>query len=255
MNTASAAITDSSASRSITTSGGLGAVYSADYSETFVNNSLVSKLYVTNRIAAEALSLQSDIDAVTANVDAILLASAADKNSFAEIVTLINSVDATSDSAFAGYVLSNNDALALEVANRISDVNAEETRAIAAEGVLSASITSEATTARAAEGVLTSNLASAKTIIADRMNITPVVSSFTIGNGLTSSFVLEHSLGTTDVIIQVYNVATGQTVETSAIRVGLQTISIEFASAPALNSYKVVTMGIKAFAFSGLMGL
>ena len=234
LNTASAAITDSSASRSITTSGGLGAVYSADYSETFVNNSLVSKLYVTNRIAAEALSLQSDIDAVTANVDAILLASAADKNSFAEIVTLINSVDATSDSAFAGYVLSNNDALALEVANRISDVNAEETRAIAAEGVL------------------TSNLASAKTIIADRMNITPVVSSFTIGNGLTHSFVLEHSLGTTDVIIQVYNVATGQTVETSAIRVGLQTISIEFASAPALNSYKVVTMGIKAFAFSGL---
>ena len=87
------------------------------------------------------------------------------------------------------------------------------------------------------------------------MNITPVVSSFTIGNGLTHSFVLEHSLGTTDVIIQVYNVATGQTVETSAIRVGLQTISIEFASAPALNSYKVVTMGIKAFAFSGLMGL
>ena len=247
-------ITDSSASMSITTTGGLGAVYSADYSAGFVNNSLVSKLYVTNQIAAEALSLQSDIDAVTANVDAILLASDADKNSFAEIVTLINSVDATSDSAFAGYVLSNNDALALEVANRISDVNAEETRAIAAEGVLSASITSEATTARAAEGVLTSNLASAKTIIADRMNITPVVSSFTIGNGLTHSFVLEHSLGTTDVIIQVYNVATGQTVETSAIRVGLQTISIEFASAPALNSYKVVTMGIKAFAFSGLMG-
>jgi len=51
-------------------------------------------------------------------VDAILSASQADKDSFAEIVTLINSVDTTNDSAFAGYVLSNNAALAQEVSDR-----------------------------------------------------------------------------------------------------------------------------------------
>jgi len=51
-------------------------------------------------------------------VDAILSASQADKDSFAEIVTLINSVDTTNDQAFAGYVTSNNAALAQEVSDR-----------------------------------------------------------------------------------------------------------------------------------------
>lgn len=51
-------------------------------------------------------------------VDAILDAADADKDTFAEIVALINSVDTTNDSAFAGYVLSNDAALASEVTNR-----------------------------------------------------------------------------------------------------------------------------------------
>ena len=90
---------------------------------------------------------------------------------------------------------------------------------------------------------------SAKTIIATRLNITPVVSSFLVGDGVATSFTLEHALGTTDVIIQVYNVATGQTVETDSIRVDSQNISIDFASAPDADSYKVVTMGIQAFGY------
>lgn len=47
-------------------------------------------------------------------IDAILSASEADKDSFKEIVDLINSVDTTNDNAFAGYVLSNNAAVALK---------------------------------------------------------------------------------------------------------------------------------------------
>ena len=42
-------------------------------------------------------------------IDTILLSSDADKDSFAEIVTLINSVDTANDDALAGYVVSNND--------------------------------------------------------------------------------------------------------------------------------------------------
>ena len=75
--------------------------------------------------------LRSDVDALTENkadksaletekarIDAILLASDADKDSFAEIVQLINSVDTENDQAFAAYVLSNNAALAQEVSDR-----------------------------------------------------------------------------------------------------------------------------------------
>ena len=63
-------------------------------------------------------TLQSNIDVETARIDAILLGSQADKDSFAEIVTLINSVDTENDQAFAAYVLSNDAALAQEVTDR-----------------------------------------------------------------------------------------------------------------------------------------
>jgi len=80
--------------------------------------------------------LQSQINTEKGRVDAILLASDADKDSFAEIVQLINSVDTENDSAFASYALSNNAALASEVSSRQqgdqdlqSDIDAEESRA------------------------------------------------------------------------------------------------------------------------------
>jgi hypothetical protein len=97
---------------------------------------------------------------------------------------------------------------------------------------------------------ISNNLEATKTAVSDRLNITPVVSSFTIGNGVDTSFTCEHALGTMDVIVQVYDANTGATVETEAIRVDDQNVSIEFAVAPATDGYKVVTMGIKAFDYS-----
>lgn len=64
--------------------------------------------------------LQGQINTEKSRVDAILLAADADKDSFAEIVSLINSVDTTNDNAFASYVLSNDAALAQEVSDRQS---------------------------------------------------------------------------------------------------------------------------------------
>ena len=68
-------------------------------------------------------------------IDAILSAAGADADSFAEIVSLINSVDATNDTAFGGYVTSNNAALATETTNRIAGDAAVDLRV---DGVVSA---------------------------------------------------------------------------------------------------------------------
>jgi uncharacterized coiled-coil protein SlyX len=92
-------------------------------------------------------ALDAKITTEKGRIDAILSAAGADSNSFAEIVSLINSVDATNDSVFAGYVTSNNAALAAEVTNRqsgdatlqgniddvASDLSALTTRVSAAE--------------------------------------------------------------------------------------------------------------------------
>jgi hypothetical protein len=72
----------------------------------------------TSAREAADLVLDGKIATEKGRVDAILDASEADKDSFAEIVALINSVDTENDSAFAGYVLSNDAALAQEVSDR-----------------------------------------------------------------------------------------------------------------------------------------
>jgi hypothetical protein len=71
----------------------------------------------SNRTSADT-ALDGKITTEKNRIDAILSASQADKDSFAEIVSLINSVDTENDTAFAGYVTSNNAALAQEVTDR-----------------------------------------------------------------------------------------------------------------------------------------
>jgi hypothetical protein len=64
--------------------------------------------------------LQSQIDTEKGRIDSILLASDADKDSFKEIVDLINSVDLTNDDSLASAVLSINSAISSEQSARIS---------------------------------------------------------------------------------------------------------------------------------------
>ena len=82
----------------------------------------------TAAVASDLASYETSNDAAlaveTGRIDAILDASEADKDSFAEIVTLINSVDTENDEAFAGYVASNNAALAAEIASTDADFSA-----------------------------------------------------------------------------------------------------------------------------------
>lgn len=144
-----------------------------------------TKVYADSAVSTSNTTLQAAIDAEKARIDAILDASEADKDSFAEIVALINSIDTENDSAFAAYVLSNDAALAQEVADRTAadttlqtNIDNEVTRATAAEGVNAAAIAQETTDriadvdaeetrALAAEGALDTRLTSAEGTIAD----------------------------------------------------------------------------------------
>lgn len=87
------------------------------------------------------ITLQSNIDVEKGRIDAILLAADADKDSFAEIVTLINSIDTANDEAFAGYVLAN-DARVLAVEQEVdvlqTEMDAVEGRATTLESEMDA---------------------------------------------------------------------------------------------------------------------
>jgi predicted small integral membrane protein len=169
-------------SRAIAAEAALSATFSAALSDE-ITRATFAELTLSNDLSDETAArifvdaqLQSNIDVEKGRIDAILLASDADKDSFAEIVSLINSVDTTNDQAFASYVLSNNAALATEVS-----------RALAAEAALSATfsnaISAEVSRATAAEAQLAADFAN---IYCKKVSVsgTPngVLTSFTLAS-------------------------------------------------------------------------
>ena len=155
----------------------------ADSAVSTANTSLTSAIAAeeTARIAADN-TLDGKITTEKNRVDAILSAADADKDTFAEIVSLINSVDATNDSAFAGYVTSNNAALASETSSRQSadtalgvriddvesDATALEARVTTAEADIvtnATAITNEASARVSADSALDSRVTALETTI------------------------------------------------------------------------------------------
>jgi hypothetical protein len=86
--------------------------------ETSARQSAISS--AVSALESADTALDGKITTEKGRIDAILSASSADKDSFAEIVTLINSVDLTNDDALAAAILSINDSIADETSARTS---------------------------------------------------------------------------------------------------------------------------------------
>lgn len=65
----------------------------------------------------------------------------------------------------------------------------------------------------------------------------------TIGNGALTAIAVTHGLNTLDVNVQVYEVATGETVECDVTRTSTSQVTLGFTTAPATNSLRVVVQG------------
>lgn len=75
---------------------------------------------------------------------------------------------------------------------------------------------------------------------------TPVlarIASQTIGNGLDLNYTVTHNFGTRDVVVQVYDIASYDTVVTDVVRTNTNVVTVSFSSIPTSNSYRVVVTG------------
>ena len=61
------------------------------------------------------------------------------------------------------------------------------------------------------------------------------IASDTIGDGSATAFVITHNLGTRDVVIQVYDAASYDTVIADVVRTSTDTATVTFSSAPSLS--------------------
>lgn len=64
-----------------------------------------------------------------------------------------------------------------------------------------------------------------------------------VGNGANTSFALVHNFATRDVVVNVYDAATYDTVETDVVRTDSNTVTVTFSTAPSNNAYRVVIVG------------
>lgn len=67
--------------------------------------------------------------------------------------------------------------------------------------------------------------------------------SATVGDNSSTSIAVTHSFGTLDVAVNVYEVATGATVECDVTRNSTSQVTLGFSVAPATNAYRVVVVG------------
>ena len=67
--------------------------------------------------------------------------------------------------------------------------------------------------------------------------------SANVGNGTNTSFAITHNLGTRDIVVNVYDNASYDTVETDVVRTNANTVTVSFATAPSNNAYRVVIIG------------
>ena len=61
-----------------------------------------------------------------------------------------------------------------------------------------------------------------------------------IGDGNATSYTVTHNLGTKDVIVQLYDVSSYETVYADVVRTSTSVVTIDFANAPATNDIRVL---------------
>lgn len=83
------------------------------------------------------------------------------------------------------------------------------------------------------------------TVTNDGTNYHNVVRKYStnVGNSASTQFTITHNLGTRDVLVQVYDNATYETVEVDVVRTSTSAVTITFATAPSSNAYRVVVTG------------
>jgi hypothetical protein len=64
-----------------------------------------------------------------------------------------------------------------------------------------------------------------------------------IGDGSATTYTVTHGLNTRDVIVQLYDAATYETLEADVVRNGVNTVQITFGNPPATNRIRVVIIG------------
>ena len=65
-----------------------------------------------------------------------------------------------------------------------------------------------------------------------------------IGNGVATSYTVTHNLNSQDVIVQLYDVSSFDTVIADVVRTTVDVVTVDFSTAPTTNDIRVLVQKI-----------
>jgi hypothetical protein len=146
-------------------------------------------------------------------------------------VTIGNDLTVLGDLQVTGTTTTNN----VETVSTSNGVIFEGTVADANEGTLIAG---------ALSGDRTYTLPDATGTVALTSDITGRTYATSIGDGSATSYTVTHNLGSQDVIVQLYDVSSLDTVFADVVRTSTSVVTIDFSSAPTANDIRVLVSKI-----------
>ena len=105
-----------------------------------------------------------------------------------------------------------------------------------------AGIAALATQAEVNAGAVTNKIVTPATLVGSTGVFTKKY-AVAFGDGSSTSYAINHNLGTTDIVVNVYVVATGAQLFCDVTANTTNQVTLAFASAPASNAYRVVVVG------------
>jgi len=81
---------------------------------------------------------------------------------------------------------------------------------------------------------------SSKTLAVTPFSLSSLRAAANIGDGANVSFDIAHDLGTRDIIVQLYDNSTYETVYTDVTRTDDVNVNISFTTAPTTDQYRVL---------------
>lgn len=82
------------------------------------------------------------------------------------------------------------------------------------------------------------------TVAADGISVTKPYDFYSETSPNNATWTVTHNLGTRDVLVQIYDTGTFETVEADVVRTSTTVVTITFPSAPALGLYKVLVIKV-----------
>ena len=126
--------------------------------------------------------------------------------------------------------------------NTLGHVTSVGTGTVTAASESATGVVELATTAEAATGTDTSRAVTAAGVTAA---ITAREHVATIGDGSSTSIAVTHNLATRDVIVQLYDVSTFDTVYADVVRNTINQVTIDFGAAPASGDIRVLIKAVE----------